>query len=90
MNMDAVLARVQPCLGYAWVVFMVAAFGGPAGSLGADRVVLCEEFTQLTGLPCQRAGLALEMLLDDYRVRTRRVREIYTEGLASAKGSPTA
>ena len=66
MKMDPVLERNKPYLGYAWVVFVASAFGSPASAFGADRVVLCEEFTQLTGLPCQRAGLALEMLVDDY------------------------
>lgn len=66
MKRGAFLARNQPRLRCAWAVFVVAAIGVPATVFGADRVVLCEEFTQLTGLPCERAGLALEMLVDDY------------------------
>ncbi len=66
MKRDTFLARNQPRLGYAWAVFMVAAAGVPASALGADRVVLCEEFTQITGVYCEYARRALDMLLDDY------------------------
>ena len=66
MKKDAFLARNQPHPRHAWVVFVMAATGILASAYGADRVVLCEEFTLLTGAPCERAGLALEMLVDDY------------------------
>ncbi len=66
MKRDTLLARNQPRLGYALTALVVAAAGVSASALGADRVVLCEEFTQLTGLPCERAGLALERLVDDF------------------------
>ena len=66
MNTDTFLARNRSRSGFAWGVLMVAATGVPTSAFGADRIVLCEEFTQLTGLPCERAGLALEMLLDEF------------------------
>ena len=45
-------------------LFVVAAASD--STCGADRVVLCEEYTQVTGAPCKHGGLALGMLLDDY------------------------
>ena len=66
MKRDAFLARNRPRLGCAWAVFLVAATGLPASTFGAHRVVLCEEFTQVSGLYCYYARVALDMLLDDY------------------------
>lgn len=66
MKKDGFLTRNQPRVVYAWLVFVLAATGISASAYAADRVVLCEEFTQLTGLPCERAGLALYDLVDDY------------------------
>ena len=51
--------------GWACVALLVVAAASDS-ACGADRVVLCEEFTQVTGAPCAYGGLALGMLLDDY------------------------
>ena len=66
MKTDTFGVRNQLRRGCVCAAFAVAASGLCTSAFAADRVVLCEEFTQLTGLPCERAGLALEMLVDDY------------------------
>jgi hypothetical protein len=66
MNTNTVTARKRLARGHACAALLAGALGAISCAFGADRVVLLEEFTQLTGLPCERAGLALERLVDDH------------------------
>ena len=66
MKKDTFLARNRSRLGFACFVLVAAGTVAPARVFSADRVVLCEEFTQLSGLPCEYAGVALGMLLDEF------------------------
>lgn len=65
MKEHGFLARYDMWLGCAAGALMVLT-AVPLPALGAERMVLCEEFTQTGCLDCSAAGTALGMMLDNY------------------------